>query len=234
MDKNKDIFGIALKAFYEENDKTAINVHSPDFDDDIIPVEYLFRDFEEMPKVEQTALKRCKGKVLDVGCGAGSHALYLQKNKDLQIHAIDTSQGAVEIAKKRGVESVTHQDFFHIENEKFDTILMLMNGSGIIEKLENLENFFQHSKSLLNEGGKILMDSSDLIYLYEDEIIDPDKYYGEFEYSVSYKEFKADSFNWLYIDPELLMKYAEANGFQCEILEEGENHDYLAALRLKQ
>ena len=233
MDKNKDIFGIALKAFYEENDKTSINVHSPDFDDDIIPVEYLFRNFEDMPKVEQTALKQCQGKVLDVGCGAGSHSLYLQNNKDLQIHAIDTSEGAVEIAKKRGVQNVKCRDFFDIKDEKFDTILMLMNGSGIIEKLENLENFFRHSRSLLNAGGKILMDSSDLIYLYEDEIMDSEKYYGEFEYSISYKALKADSFNWLYIDPELLMEYAEANDFKCEILEEGENHDYLAALRLK-
>ncbi|HKJ49596.1 MAG TPA: hypothetical protein VJ973_10925, partial [Christiangramia sp.] len=78
MDKNKDIFGTAIKAFYNENDPTDIVVHSPDFDDDIIPIDYLFRVFKDMPEIEQKALNLCKGKVLDVGCGAGSHALYIQ------------------------------------------------------------------------------------------------------------------------------------------------------------
>ncbi|GAA4318919.1 class I SAM-dependent methyltransferase [Pontixanthobacter gangjinensis] len=233
MDKNKDIFGNAIKAFYEENDRTNINVHSPDFDDDIIPTEYLFRDFNEMPKIEQKALLSCQGKVLDVGCGAGSHALYLQKNENLKVHAIDTSPGAIEIARKRGVVNASCQDFFSIENEKFNTILMLMNGSGIIGKLENLKNFFNHCKSLLKEGGKILMDSSDLIYLFDDEIEASEKYYGEFEFRVSYKEETSESFDWLYIDPELLEKYASENGFETEILITGENYEYLACLKIK-
>ncbi|SDS69074.1 class I SAM-dependent methyltransferase [Gramella sp. MAR_2010_147] len=232
MDKNKDIFGIAIKAFYEKNDKTDIIVHSPDFDDDVIPVAYLFRDFREMPEIEQTALENCHGKVLDVGCGAGSHALYLEKKRNLFVEAIDTSTGAIEICKKRGLSNVFCKDFFHIKNEKFDTILMLMNGSGIIGKLENLEHFFNHSKSLLAENGKILMDSSDLIYLFDDEIVETDQYYGEFEFSISYKNQKTDSFEWLYIDPVLLEKLANANGFKCEILQRGKNHDFLASLSI--
>ena len=208
-------------------------MHSPDFDDDIIPVEYLFRDFSDMPKLEQIALKQCKGKVLDVGCGAGSHALFLQNNQKLETYALDNSQGAIEITRKRGVLNTLEKDFFSLSGYRFDTILMLMNGSGIIGKLENLEEFFRHSKSILNVGGQIIMDSSDLIYLFDDEIDNTEKYYGEFEFSLSYKGLKSDSFNWLYIDPELLMQYAEANGFKCKILETGENYDYLAVLEAK-
>lgn len=208
-------------------------MHSPDFDDDIIPVEYLFRDFSAMPKLEQIALKHCKGKILDVGCGTGSHALFLQNNQKLETYALDNSPGAIEITRKRGVLNTLQKDFFSLSGCNFDTILMLMNGSGIIGKLENLEEFFRHSKSILNEGGQIIMDSSDLIYLFEDEIDDPEKYYGEFEFSLSYKGQKSDSFNWLYIDPELLTQHAEANGFNCEILETGENYDYLAILEVK-
>jgi len=233
LDKNKDIFGIAIRSFYEDNDKTPITVHSPDFDDDIIPVEYLFREFEEMPVVEQTALKNCHGKVLDVGCGAGSHALYLQKDPELEVFALDTSSGSIEIARKRGVKNTLNQDFFNLNGEKFDTILMLMNGSGIIGKLENMKNFFMHSKSLLNEGGKIIMDSSDLIYLFEDEIEDNEKYYGEFEFSLSYNHLKSGSFDWLYIDPALLTQHANSNGFNCKILKLGKNYDYLAMLEIK-
>ena len=208
-------------------------VHSPDFDDDIIPVEYLFRDFTQMPIIEQFALKHCKGKVLDVGCGAGSHALFLQQNKNLDVFAIDTSPGAIEIARKRGVQGAECKDFFEIKDQNFDTILMLMNGSGIIGKLSNLEHFFEHSKTLLTKNGQILMDSSDLIYLFEDEIEKPAEYYGELEFQISYKNLKSDPFNWLYIDPNRLKKYAARNGFHTEILKTGDNYDYLACLTLQ-
>jgi len=232
LDKNKDIFGNAIKAFYEENDRTDIVVHSPDFEDDIIPVEYLFRNFLQMPEIEQKALSLCQGKILDVGCGAGSHSLYLQQEKNLQVKAIDTSEGAIEIARKRGIENATCEDFFKLKDETFDTILMLMNGIGIVGELKNLNHFFKNSKSLLNEGGKIIIDSSDLIYLFEGEIEENEVYYGELQFNISYKKQKADQFNWLYIDPNLLKKYAKANNFDCEILQEGENHEYLACLSI--
>ena len=233
MDKNKDIFGLAIKAFYEEKDNTDIIVHSQDFEDDVIPIKYLFRQRQDMPEIEQKALDHCRGKVLDVGCGAGSHALELKKNRDLQVKAIDTSIGAVEVANKRGVSNAICQDFFDIKNEKFDTILMLMNGSGIIGKLKNLTQFFQHCKSLLNTGGQVLMDSSDLIYLFDEDFDEADSYYGEFQYRISYKNIQSDLFDWLFIDPELLIQKAELNGFNCEIIYEGENYDYLACLTIK-
>ncbi|MDR5590933.1 class I SAM-dependent methyltransferase [Christiangramia sp. SM2212] len=233
MDKSKDIFGTAIKAYYNENDNTDISVHSPDFDDDIIPVDYLFRSLEEMPLIERTAIKSSSGKVLDVGCGAGSHALELQKNRDLEIHAIDTSEGAIEIAKMRGVSNAETKDFFQIKNEEYDTILLLMNGSGIIGKLENLDAFFTHCRTLLKENGQVLMDSSDLIYLFDDEDIPDDNYYGELQFRISYKGLESDEFDWLYIDPERLKISAEQNGFQFEIIEKGENHDYLAKLTLQ-
>ncbi len=233
MDKNKDIFGTAIKAYYEENDNTDIIVHSPDFEDDVIPIAYLFRNIEDMPEIEQKALELCQGKVLDVGCGAGSHALYLQKKKKLKVKAIDTSAGAIEIASRRGVENAVAEDFFKLKDQNFDTILMLMNGSGIIGKLKNLDSFFEHSRSLLADGGKILMDSSDLIYLFEDEFEDPENYFGEFNYSISYKDLQSEDFDWLFISPDLLSEYAESNGFDCEIIQQGDNYDFLASLTMK-
>lgn len=186
-----------------------------------------------MPPIEQKALDECKGEVLDVGCGAGSHSLYLQQHRNLKVKAIDTSEGAVEIARLRGLQNVQQEDFFKLKDERFDTILMLMNGSGIIGELENLQNFFEHSRSILTENGQILMDSSDLIYLFDEDISETDQYYGEFEFSISYKNLQSDNFKWLYIDPELLKKYAKENGFECDILQTGDNYDYLAALKLK-
>ncbi|WP_037316475.1 bifunctional 2-polyprenyl-6-hydroxyphenol methylase/3-demethylubiquinol 3-O-methyltransferase UbiG [Salegentibacter sp. Hel_I_6] len=233
----KDIFGKAISAYYHQKDETDIQVHSPDFDDDIIPVPYLFRGYAEMPPLEKKALQLAKGRVLDVGCGAGSHSLYLQQEKKLEVMAIDTSKGAIEVSRLRGINDAQNIDFFELKNEKFDTIVMLMNGSGIIGKLKNLDKFFKKSKELLNPGGKILLDSSDLSYLFDrDEdggiwIDSEAPYYGELEFKVTYKGESSDYFDWLYIDFQTLKFAAETNNFSCNLIKKGEHFDYLAELQ---
>ncbi|MFN2260952.1 MAG: class I SAM-dependent methyltransferase [Psychroflexus sp.] len=226
-----DIFGLAVHAFYKLKDETPIIVHAEDFYDDEIPVEYLFRDYEEMPEIEQEAISLCKGKILDVGCCAGSHSLELQKRK-FEVTAIDISEKSIEICKKRGVQKAFQKDFFDV-NEKYDTILMLMNGIGIAGKIENLPHFFQHLKFLLKPNGQVLLDSTDLIYLYDDEITNPDKYYGEIEYRISYKTKTSKPFDWLYIDFDLLKTKANEAGFQCEKICTDGHFSFLAKLSLK-
>ncbi|CAM4317569.1 class I SAM-dependent methyltransferase [Gillisia hiemivivida] len=232
-----DVFGKAISAYYLEKDETPILVHSPDFDDDEILVPYLFRDFKDMPPLEQAALEKASGRILDVGCGAGSHSLFLQNVKKLEVTAIDISEGALEICKARGIKNARNIDYFDLKDEKFDTILLLMNGTGIIEKLENLDRFFQHSKTLLSKNGQILIDSSDLSYLFDPDEdggiwIDPDApYYGELEFSISYKGERSSEFNWLYLDYNSLALAAEGNDFSCELVEKGEHFDYLAVLK---
>lgn len=232
-----DVFGNAISAYYHEKDETPILVHSPDFDDDEILVPYLFRDFKEMPRLEQAALKKASGKTLDVGCGAGSHALYLQNEKKLSVTAIDISAGALEVCKERGIKDAINIDYFDLQNEKFDTILLLMNGTGIIGKLKNLDRFFKHSKTLLSIDGQILIDSSDLSYLFDPDEdggiwIDPEApYYGELEFSISYKGERSSEFPWLYLDYNSLALAAEGNNFSCELIKKGEHFDYLAILK---
>ena len=235
--QSKDIFGTAIKAWYYHQDKTDIIVHSPDFDDDVIEVPYLFRDYKKMPVIERTALDNCTGRVLDVGCGAGSHGLYLQNNKKLPVTGIDISHGAIEVAKERGLKDARNLNFFELENESFDTLLFLMNGTGIIGQLKNLDHFFDQCKSLLAPGGKILIDSSDLRYLFDEDEdggiwieMDSD-YYGELEFSVSYKNDVSETFNWLYLDFKILSIAAAKSGFSCELIKEGEHYDFLAELK---
>lgn len=236
---NPDIFGKAITAFYQNADEEDIVVHSADFDDDVIPVPYLFRSFKDMPKLEQKALKLCFGKVLDVGCGAGSHSLYLQEERKLQVTAIDTSAGAIEVCRKRGISDARNVAFEEISEEKFDTILLLMNGTGIVGKMRFLDAFFQQLKKLLAKNGQVLIDSSDLIYLFDaDEdggvwIDASEGYYGELIYRLSYKGETSESFPWLYLDFDSLYLAAGKNGFNCELAFEGSHYEYLAKLTLK-
>lgn len=232
---NKDIFGEAIKDFYYKKYSEDIIVQAPDFDDDIIPIPYLFRTYSEMPKIEQKALDLAFGDVLDVGCGAGSHSLFLQEDKKLNVHAIDISEGAIEICKKRGVTNATVQDIFNLKEVQYDTLLFLMNGSGIIGKLANIDRFFSYIKNLLKPNGQILIDSSDISYLFAEEdgsfwVDASSGYYGEMQYQLKYKKLQSDWFDWLYIDYNTLQNAANANGLICELIFQGENNDYVAKL----
>lgn len=232
MNTKNDVFGNAIADYFAEPNSAKITVHSPDFEDDEIPVSYLFRSFSEMPKIEQKALQLCQGKTLDVGCGAGSHSVYLQKQK-LNVTAIDTSPKAIETCKQRGIKNAEVIDFFELPATPFDTLLFLMNGIGIVGKLENIHSFFDQVKLLLKPDGQVLLDSSDLMYLYEDadeDIKDSPIYYGEMEYQTSYLKYTSGSFNWLYIDFDSLSFLADLHGFKAEKIMDGSHYDYLARL----
>jgi cyclopropane fatty-acyl-phospholipid synthase-like methyltransferase len=186
--------------------------------------------------LEQKALLLAKGKVLDVGCGAGSHSLYLQNEKKLNVTAIDISKNAIEACQLRGVENTKVEAILQFDTEeKYDTIMLLMNGTGIFGKLKNVSNYLQKLKSLLAENGQILIDSSDIIYMFDEDEdggkwISGDAYYGELEFTISYKGQKEAPFPWLYMDYNTLQNAAVANGFHCEMVLEGEHFDYLAQL----
>ena len=191
-----------------------------------------------MPKLEQKALQLAKGKVLDVGCGAGSHALELQNERKLDVTAIDISENAVKACQLRGIENVKVANILDLDSEnKFDTILLLMNGTGIFGTLNETAKYLQKLKSLLNEGGQILIDSSDLIYMFDQDeygaySIPADGYYGELTFTVQYKGETEETFPWLYLDYNTLQNAALANDLQCELVAKGEHFDYLAKLSL--
>ncbi|WP_439882412.1 class I SAM-dependent methyltransferase [Pontibacter sp. MBLB2868] len=233
---NNDPIGSAVLDFIAGDVNTEITVESNLTEDDFIPVSYLFRKEDEMPEMELLALDMCKGAILDIGAGAGCHTLALQ-DRNLQVTALDISGGAVEAMKQRGVKQVMHRSVYDLEG-KFDTLLMLMNGIGIAGDLQGLERFLEHAKTLIQPKGQILLESSDILYMFEEEdgsvLLDLNAgYYGEVKYNMKYKTQESGWFNWLFIDPEILEDYAGKHGFDFKVLFEGEAGNYLARLTLK-
>jgi SAM-dependent methyltransferase len=229
-----DLFGKAILDFQTNNSPENLITETSISESDEMSVGYLFRSFEEMPHLEQQALKLANGKILDVGCGAGSHSLHLE-NIGLEVTSIDISANAINACQLRGVKNAHVQNVLAIQNETFDTILLLMNGTGIFRSLEELPTYLQKLKSLLNLNGQILIDSSDLIYMYDENedgsySIPAEGYYGELTFTVSYKGQTDEPFPWLYLDYNTLQRAALAHGLQCELLEEGGHFDYLARL----
>lgn len=232
---DKDPMGQAIADFHKNGRADLLRVFSFQFEEDEIPVKQLFRTEAQMPAIEQKALQMAEGRILDVGAGSGCHSLALQQ-AGKEVLAIDISPLSVETMESRGVRQVRQVNLFDESFcETFDTVLMLMNGSGIVGRLENLPAFFRRMKQLLRPNGCILMDSSDLRYLFEEEdgsfSIDlAAGYYGEVDFQMQYKQVKGDPFDWLYIDFQTLSYYAAESGFRAELVMEGKHYDYLARL----
>lgn len=233
----RDPLGCALKDYVEGRCEEDITVECSVTEPDILPVEYLFRGVESMPALEQKALQCCTGHVLDVGAAAGSHALALQA-MGLECTALDISQGAVEVMQTRGVKNVVCDDFYRFHKQGFDTVLFLMNGLGIAGTLDGLVMFLSHAAQLMSEGGQILADSSDILYLFEEEdgsvLIDlNDSYYGELEYSMRYGAVEGAPFSWLFVDFHTLSQAAATVGLDAELIMEDDHFQYLARLTRK-
>ncbi len=231
-----DLLGMAMNDYYQGNRNAKIKIHSPDFEEDEIDVSWYFRQYESMPQLEKKALELCRGKILDIGAGAGSHALYLQK-KEMDITALDISGGACEIMRMRGVKKVVQQDIFSYKEEKYDTLLMLMNGIGVTASIENLGTFLDLIRDLLNPGGQLLFDSTNLIYLYSNDqgearIDLNNDYFGQVQFRMEYDDFFTGQFSWIYIDFDTLAGMAEEKDLKAEKIMEGENYHYLGRISI--
>jgi SAM-dependent methyltransferase len=229
-----DPLGAALLDFLRGDHSARITVRSNLAEDDVLPVRYLFRSFPQFPEREKMALEACRGKVLDIGAGAGVHSLVLQE-RGIQVKALDRSAGAVEAMRIRGVREILQEDIFNLKGERFDTLLMLMNGIGLVGSLQGLDRFLLQAKSLLQPEGQILLESTDILYMYEQEdgsvLLDlTSGYYGQVEYQMVYKGHEGKPFNWLFIDFHTLADHAQTMGFACECLMMEDQEQYLARL----
>ncbi|WP_224483411.1 class I SAM-dependent methyltransferase [Robertkochia aurantiaca] len=221
-----------LDAFHGRQEEPLLTSTSISEEDEF-PMEFLFREYDEMPLIEQKALDLSRGSVLDAGCGAGSHALYLQNKRGLEVTAIDTSEAAISVARARGVKNARQGDVFE-DTGTYDTLLMLMNGTGLLHSMNKAGERLKKLSRLLAPGGQILIDSSDLIYMYDEDDdggkwVPSDRYYGELDYTLQYKDEILET-SWLYLDFGRLTDLCSSAGLTCELITEGEHYDYLARI----
>jgi SAM-dependent methyltransferase len=226
----------AMLAFHEGDYGASLVVYD-DFERDEAPLSYFFRGPDQFPPVEQTALQLCRGRVLDVGAGSGCHSLVLQ-DRGIQVTAIDALPGLVRIMRARGVRDVRVASWQTLEADPFDTVLLLMNGLGLAETLSGLRRFLNDIRRLLRPGGQVLADSTDVRTRMDPSagragtVMRSDgRYIGELHFQVEFNGRKGDPFPQLYVDPETLAQYAEAEGWSCEIVCQRDKYgNYLARL----
>ena len=228
----KDPLGAMMLDYLNGRHDAYVEVESPTLEMWTMPGETMFRGFSEMDDMERSALQLCRGKILDVGAGAGCHSLYLQQN-NMDVDALDISPGCIEVMAQRQVKNVLHQNLFSLTERKYSTVLMLMNGLGICGTLDGCNLFLQFIKTILAAGGQVIAESTDLGSLYEDlgtSDYSLDSYYGETEFIMKYQSITSDPFNWIYVDFKTLETLAVFNGLRCEQVITDTGGKYLARI----
>lgn len=225
--KSKDIHGRAILDFFLGNQDINLIIHTSYGEPEEMPVEVFFRDELDFTTLEHLALMECRGKILDLGAGAGAHSLSLQE-KGFEVVALENSPRCIEVMKQLGVQQCIFDDYEN-HHESYDTVLVLMNGLGLAGKLNQVGSFIRKCMSIVKPGGQLLVDSSNISYLYSD-ISKPKGYFGEVSYQYEYKNEKGDWFDWVYVDQEKLKSITDELGYTLEILITDENSQYLARI----
>jgi len=225
----KDNLGRALYDYYKKRLKQPLILHNNYGKPEKQPIHVFFQDAQSMADLDLFALSLCRGKALDIGAGAGRHSMELAK-RGLDVTSLDSSPSCVKLMKERGLPRVIQSDIYNFEGEKFDTLLLMMNGIGLCQTLDALNELLAKFKTLLRKGGQVIFDSSDISYLYLDELFPNDRYFGEIDYCYEYKGKMGEWFKWVYVDKETMRFKAEQAGFNFQVIYENGRDQYLARM----
>jgi SAM-dependent methyltransferase len=213
-----------LAALYEDGEREEL------------PVSVFFRSEEEMPSAETLALELCRGRVLEVGAGAGSHALALQE-RGIAVEAIDVAPECVEVMRERGVRRARAGNLLAEKSGPWDTVLSMMNGIGLAGTLEGLGRLLDGVARLLEPGGQLLCDSWDPRRsrdLRERARVTTrraeGRHPGEARIRLEYDGRRSAPFSWLYLDAATLVRCAALHGWHAQVVFEEADGSFLARL----
>jgi SAM-dependent methyltransferase len=228
--------GAALLDYFKGETSAAVVVHGDDGETETVPIRVFFRGPADFSALEEAALDLCRGRVLDAGAGSGCHSLVLQE-QGLPVCAIDIAPEAVEVMRRRGVEDARCADVFSFEAEPFDTVLLMMNGIGVVEDLAGLDRFLAGVGRLLKPDGQVLLDSYDPGWTEDrDNGLPPaagalrNRYGGEMRFRLEYQGAMGPCLRWLFVDSGTLVDHASRAGWSCEVVWQEEEGHYLARL----
>jgi 2-polyprenyl-3-methyl-5-hydroxy-6-metoxy-1,4-benzoquinol methylase len=231
-------FGLSLLDYFRGNKLAVMSIVRDDGLVTPLPASGFFRDPREF-NIESIALGLARGRVLDVGAGTGIHSKYLQ-DKGVIVCAIDVLPEAVHVMRERGLRDVRQADVMSFEGDKFDTILMMGHGIGVVETIQGLDRFLACANGLLMPGGQILLTSVDVRcstepkdLAYQQQNIESSHYFGEIRMRFTYGDITGPICGWLHVDAQTLTEHARQFGWSCQLTCQQEDGNYLARLSVE-
>ena len=234
-----EVFGKALYGYWKGDHKTkGFYVRDDGLRSDCDVGDY-FLQYPDFLNVEKKALKFSKGKILDIGCGAGRHVLYLQ-SKGFDVLGIDFSKLAIRVCKGRGCKKCKVMDIFksNFKQGYFDTILLMGTNIGISGTLKNAVKLLRICMKITSKDGLLILTTKDVAARKEKEQIEYNeknikagKYVGERVLRSEYKGAKGNWFRWLHVDPKTLQEIASETGWKIEKIFKSKKNIYSVVLK---
>jgi 2-polyprenyl-3-methyl-5-hydroxy-6-metoxy-1,4-benzoquinol methylase len=228
-------FSTALLDYHAGDASSEFAIHRDDGFHQNVPASVFFTDDEFSP-LETRALDLCNGHILDIGAAAGRHSLHLIR-KGLHVTSLDILPEVGAILHDRGALRVVTSDILEFKGERFDTLLMLMNGIGMVGTLDRLDDFLRHAHEITSPSGQIICDSinvsvtSDPVHsAYRLRNISSGRHPGQQTFTISYGDATGDPFEWIHIDFETLSEHSARAGWRAELIESEPSGHYLCRL----
>ena len=196
------------------------------------PSQYL-SEYKDWPQHEKKAIKFARGKVLDIGSGAGRHAIYLQ-NKGLDVMGIDNSPMALKVAKERGLKKTKLLSITQITSRlgQFNTITMLGHNFGLFSNFKRARWLLKRFHSITTEDARIITETLDIYQTekpehlwYQEHNRKRGKMSGQMKLRVRYKEFINPWFEYLMVSKPEMEEILEGTGWKVsKYLDDGPHY----------
>jgi 2-polyprenyl-3-methyl-5-hydroxy-6-metoxy-1,4-benzoquinol methylase len=243
MKPDKDAYGRQMLAQYTQQTPTSEIIER---DDNYIATGTIagsyFTGYDEWDDLERRAVGHARGKVLDIGCGAGRHALYLQE-KGFDVTGIDSSPGAIKVCKMRGLKRAIARPIQEIDKFRksaFDTILMLGNNFGLFGDAENARNLLEKLSHITKPRAQIIAGTRNPYKTDLKEHLEYLKFNkkrgrmaGQIRMRIRYGKTVGDWFDYLFVSPEEMQKILENTNWRVKEFLDSGKANYFAVIEKK-
>lgn len=238
MQANQDAFGREMRDYFTGGDGfEAIERDDGYLDLSGGPHPY-FWDFEQWPPFERRAMDFVRGRVLDIGSGAGRVALYLE-GRGHEVVGIDSSPLAVEVARERGARDVRLVPVERAGSAlgRFDTMVMFGNNFGLLGNFEKAKRLLRRFYRMTSPNAQIVAETLDPYdttnpahAAYHERNRRRGRMGGQIRMRVRYKECVGAWFDYLLVSKSELADILEGTGWRVETFIESGGPAYIAII----
>ena len=240
MKAERDAYGKQLLAqYYQQTPTVEIIERDDDYIDTGSDAGYYFTEYDAWDELERQAVDKARGKILDIGCGAGRHALYLQ-NKGFDVTGIDNSPGAVKVCRLRGLKRALVRPIQEIDKFKadsFDTILMLGNNFGLFGDAENARTILEKMSRITASKAQIIAGTRNPYLTDKKEHLEYLRFNrrrgrlaGQIRFRIRYGKTVGEWFDYLFVAPDEMQKILEKTDWQVREYLMPEDANYFAVI----
>ena len=234
-----DAFGQEIWAYYKGKEICEIVERDDGYFSAHQNPKVYFSEFKDWPFIEQKAMEYVKGRVLDVGCGAGRHSLYLQE-KGFDVLGIDSSPLAVKVCELRGLKKVkvTSVQNINFKPNSFDTIIMMGGNFGLLGNIETARRLLKRFHRITSENAIMIAETRDPYKTDNPSHLEYQKLNrkrgrmsGQIRIRVRFEKTATKWFDWLMVSHEEMQELLKGTEWIVSEFIDSEDSSYVAIIR---